>query len=257
MGAKADQYKDGHAYGATGPSGPATPLGSGSGETARNFSVNRLAPAFTDSQVSNPNRAREERAKNEKEQFYESDISKIANASPQQRSQINQALISAGMLDDDTPLGGWGKNNADALREVYGLANQLTDDYGGEQPTSFYFSKAISLLMEGKPPASAAARVPPVRLSSEADLRKVLTEASEKTLGRRLSPDEETKFVQYFHGQEQSFGTAARDQSGGTLVEPPSAGVAAEQFAENAAPAEAGAQDLSGQLGTLRKLLGG
>ncbi len=264
MGAAADKFKAENkaaAAGAVSVQDAASPLGSGSGETARTFSITRTARAYTDSQVGNPNRGTETRAKNASEAFYETDVSRIANLSPQQRAEVNRSLISAGLLDEDTPLGGWGKKNAAALREVYALANDLTADYGSEKPKPFYFAKALELIMggeggEGGSGGPKAPRIPPVRLTSEDDLRNVMKEASEKTLGRRLSADEETKFVKYFHGQESAFGSAAQAQHGGTLMEPPTAGAAAEKFAEDASPGEAGAQALSGQLDTFRKLVG-
>lgn len=88
---------------------------------------------------------------------------------------------------------------------------------------------------------------PTVRLSNPDDIRRLLRTVGRAVLGGdRLTPEDEEKFIRAFQGDERLAQETLQgvSQTGGTVVEPPSAETAAESFVREARPVEAGGKDI-------------
>lgn len=99
-----------------------------------------------------------------------------------------------------------------------------------------------------------------VELANPEDLKFYAQRTAVSTLGRALRPDELNRFVSSFQQAQTSAQTQAYNQAGGaggTVVGAPSPTVAAEQFARQAAPVEAGAHDAVKVFDVVSKVLGG
>ena len=99
-------------------------------------------------------------------------------------------------------------------------------------------------------------------LANPEDLKYYAQRTAVATLGRGLKPDELERFVASFHGsqqasQAQAYGAGGSGGPGGTVVGAPSPAAAAESFARQAAPVEAGAHDAVKVFDSMSKLLGG
>lgn len=101
-----------------------------------------------------------------------------------------------------------------------------------------------------------------VELANPEDLKYYAQRTAVSTLGRSLKPDELARFVSSFHGAQQSAQAQAYNAGGtagpgGSVVGAPSPTAAAETFARQAAPVEAGAHDAVKVFDVMSKLLGG
>lgn len=90
------------------------------------------------------------------------------------------------------------------------------------------------------------------------DLGAVATEAARATLGRKATDEEVAAFVSDFQGRVTNFQRQeyAADERGGSVVAPPSAQTAAETFARERNPVEAGSHDLADVYGRFLGILG-
>lgn len=109
--------------------------------------------------------------------------------------------------------------------------------------------------------ASGSGRAPlVVELSNPEDLKYYAQKTAVGTLGRALRPDELERFVSSFHGSQRAAQTQAYGQAGGvggSVVSAPNPTTAAESFARQAAPVEAGAHDYVRVFDAFSKMLGG
>lgn len=99
-----------------------------------------------------------------------------------------------------------------------------------------------------------------VELTNPEDLKYYAQKVAVSTLGRGLKPDELNRFISSFQGSQTAAQTQAYNQlgaSGGTTVQAPSVAAAAETFARQEAPVEAGAHDAVQVFDVMSKLLSG
>lgn len=99
-------------------------------------------------------------------------------------------------------------------------------------------------------------------LTNPEDLRYYAQKTAVATLGRSLRPDELERFVSSFHASQTASQTAAYNAGGtggpgGTVVNAPNPSVAAEAFARQEAPAEAGAHDFVKVYDVVSRVLSG
>jgi hypothetical protein len=98
-------------------------------------------------------------------------------------------------------------------------------------------------------------RAVPVRLTDPTAIRAVFEQASQATLGRRLSVEDERRFVGLIHNMER---TAAHSAAAGGTYAQPAIDARAMEFAREEDPELAGAYDHVGQYGNLLSvILGG
>jgi hypothetical protein len=111
---------------------------------------------------------------------------------------------------------------------------------------------ALRMVDQQFPDASRSAAAPRFRVSAAADIRSVANEVAKRTLGRQFTDDEVQRFVTSYQQSEMRF----QQQTAGVVEAPPSADVAAEQFAQQVAPTEANAYKYLGAVDMLMKNLG-
>jgi hypothetical protein len=87
------------------------------------------------------------------------------------------------------------------------------------------------------------------------DLKVVAKQVAQQTLGRGFTDEEADRFVKVFQAQE--IAEQRRAAGGGTMVQAPSADVAAEKFAEEQAPTEASAYKTLGYINKFFNAIGG
>jgi hypothetical protein len=115
----------------------------------------------------------------------------------------------------------------------------------------------------GGGPGTGGGRAPLVtELANPEDLKYYAQKTAVSTLGRSLRPDELSRFVASFHNaqsvaQSAAYTAGGAGGPGGSVVGAPSPTTAAESFARQAAPVEAGAHDTVKVFDVVSKLLGG
>lgn len=136
----------------------------------------------------------------------------------------------------DTLASKWGKIETydtaiRALTELHATANEfgLTTDAMLQQ---------IVLNVPDRP-APPAARIPPKRVSSPGDLKKIAKSVAKATLGREFSEEEANQFVAAYQQREMQVQQQMATQSGGVITDIEDPTVFAEQFAQQVAPTEA------------------
>ena len=151
------------------------------------------------------------------------------NQSFEKLSQLQIALVNAGLLDpDQMALGVWDSASRSAFRELLGEANRGRTSW--ENALGQRLSLAEQGLISGK--GSSGREKPPltITLTNEKDIRAGLEQAAPDMLGRRLHDDELQPFVQQYHDLETQSQTQAYNQQysdagygpGGTTVQAPS-----------------------------------
>lgn len=108
--------------------------------------------------------------------------------------------------------------------------------------------------LTGKTPASTGSSRT-YRKTNPDDLKAVAKQVAQQTLGRDFTDDEADRFVQAFQAQEVAAQRAL--YGGGSVMEAPSADVAAQTFAEEQAPTEASAYKTLGYINKFFNAIGG
>jgi hypothetical protein len=97
-----------------------------------------------------------------------------------------------------------------------------------------------------------ARSAPRYRVSAPGDILSIGNQVARKTLGREFSEEEGQRFVASYQQAELGYQRAGS----GVVTAPPSADVAAQQFATQAAPTEAKAYEYLGAVDMLMRNVG-
>lgn len=182
---------------------------------------------------------------------------------PEKIAGLQGRLMQAGLINKGFRLGVWDPVSRSAFIELLTEANAAGVTW--EQAADARM-KGIQLDKNGRPVGGGGGgggggrgmgRAPlQVRLTDDSDLIKIVNAvASSSVLGRALSDEESRKFVEAFHGMERSEQQAAYGGAG-TVYAAPSPQAAAEDFARESAPVEAGAHDIAGTFSNFLNIIG-
>lgn len=185
------------------------------------------------------------------ETYYDPDVDAgnlYASLAPDALARLTDTLFRKGFYRSGEP--GDFISDKNAIANLYDYANI----YGRD------ITWAVNNLRSTVPDSAAMSRVGSgvarrYRVSSADDLRFLANRVAQDTLGRELSADEQQRFIAAYQGQEMQAQRAAYSSS--TFMEAPSADVAAQQFAEQAAPTEANAYKYLGYVNKLFSAVGG
>lgn len=185
------------------------------------------------------------------ESYYDPDVDAgnlYASLSPDSLARLTDTLFRKGFYRSGEP--GDFISDKNAIANLYDYANI----YGRD------ITWAVNNLRASVPDSAAMSRVGSgvarrYRKSSPDDLRIVANRVAQDTLGRELTADEQQRFIAAYQGQEVAAQRAAYSSS--TFTEAPSADVAAQQFAQQAAPTEANAYKYLGYVNKLFNAVGG
>lgn len=157
-------------------------------------------------------------------QYSEDDaMSELARMNAAERLAFLRQLQSLGMYGNSAPsANGFSNRDINAMKEALRTAN-----------ATGYTVKVTAQLLAADPTYKKNIPTPRIRTTAKQDLRAVFKQASGSVLGRQLSDAEVEKFVRSYQGMEVT------EAMGGAAT--PSAGVAAQQAVEAAAPEEAAA----------------
>lgn len=183
---------------------------------------------------------------------------------PEKIAQLQGQLMEAGLIHKAFRLGVWDPVSRSAFVELLTEANAAGTTW--EQAVSAR-AQGIALDKNGRPTGTGSGggrggggvgRAPlQVRLTDDSDLAKIANAvASSSVLGRALSEQETQKFIEAFHGMQRDEQQAAY-AGVGTVESAPSPQAAAEDFARNSHPVEAGAHDIAGTFDNFLKIIGG
>lgn len=162
---------------------------------------------------------------------------------PTTRNVLMGDLVRGGFLDKSS-IGDYSAE-LNALMQAFDFANV----------TYSTVRKAINDRIANMPvgrSSGGATRV--YRTTSTEDLTKVAKRVAQDTLGRELTDSEATNFARAYQQQEIQFQKSY--YGGGTVMEAPSPEVAAQTFAEQAAPTEAAGYKYLGYINKLFNAVG-
>lgn len=189
----------------------------------------------------------------------------LLNLGPQQVDQLRRQLYTSGLMQD----------------KFYGARAQpmpFGQPLDGDTVSAFAsaaqlatFTGSLDVLLSAKAPIGSLGAQGPVKqplvieLPSETDLHAVLKESAMPLIGRDPTDKEMADFAKRFQSQSAAYQRAAYSAGGsglpggpgGTVTKPPSGAAAAEEFLEQGAPVEAGAQRMEKGLTTLLKMFSG
>lgn len=164
---------------------------------------------------------------------------------PAQRNSLMQDLVKGGFLDKGS-IGDYGSEMV-ALQKAFDFANI---NYST-------IDKAIKDRIAGMPigwDGGGGKAVRTYRTTSPEDLTKIANKVAQDTIGRELTAAEAAQFTSAYQQQEIQFQKSY--YGGGTVTEAPSPDVAAETFAQQAAPTEAAGYKFLGYANKLFQMIG-
>jgi len=160
--------------------------------------------------------------------------------SPERRQLILDVLDARGV-----PTGSMRQNIA-AFELLYSEANR--------------FGKTADVMLadiiEKVPESKTQVRVAPKRVTSSSDLRQIIKGVARSTLGRDVSDELASQWVQSFQQQQLQYQQQVATQSGGVVQEMPSAEVSAQSFVQQYEPTQANAYKFLGYFDQLANSLG-
>ena len=150
---------------------------------------------------------------------------------------------------------------ADTLREA-GFTMDTIDDYVNGYAYLFEqanlaglsFDRLYTQFKMYAPKVQAKGSSPTYRVTNADDIKAVAKSVAYQTLGRNFTDDEANRFVETY--QQMELSTQQRAAGGGVVEAAPDIGVAAEGFAQQAAPKEADAYKYLGHVNALFNSLG-
>ena len=173
----------------------------------------------------------------------EQDPRMFYSVAPAQRNEMLNRLVQGGFLDKRA-IGNFSAEIG-AITEWLDYSNTL----GLE--ANFALDEAIT---GGRGQVSSGVQARTYRTTSTEDLVRLSKKVAQDIIGRELTSDEAARFAQTYQSQEVAFQKGM--YGGGTVQEPMSPDVAAQVFAEQAAPQEAAAYGYLGYMNKLFSALG-
>lgn len=166
----------------------------------------------------------------------------LVGLNPSQRAVQMRLLADAGFIDRGS-IGDY----ASELRAVTN-AMEMANFAGLE------LMNAVSQRISNLPVGRTGGGVRTYRTSSPDDLKKIGNKVAQQTLGREFTQAEADQFVQAY--QQQEIQSQRSAYGGGTVQDAPSMDVAAETFAQQAAPQEAAGYKYLGYINQLFDSIG-
>lgn len=171
--------------------------------------------------------------------------------------QLQLAMVQAGLLSKTgfAP-GSWDNATRGAYSELLGVANQSGSTWDVALGAMLQNAELFGGI--GSAGGGGAMRAPLVKqLTNPDDLKAIANLVAGEVYGRGLSDEEKEAFVQTFQSlegsvQEQAYGMA---MTGGTIIGPPAADVAAEKFLKEREPAEAAATSFANQAAAFEEMV--
>jgi hypothetical protein len=148
-----------------------------------------------------------------------------AGWSPKNRIAYTEQMIAAGFLNPDSV--------GDYAAELRAIQEML--DYSNAVGKEYRFALK-DRLANGPTAARRIGQRRTYQTSNTQDLVSLANSVSQETIGRTLSEQEAAQFAQQYQQQQIAAQTAA--YGGGTVMQPPSAEVAAQNFIKQARPQE-------------------
>lgn len=201
-----------------------------------------------------------------KPRYYQSYayMPQIMNWTPVQKRQLQTRLVNSGLLTEDYLNGAWDDNSSQAFAKLLSMANYSGNDWETEL-YNVYNSQPMEIdprtgQLRPKKAKGMRERQPlKLSLTHPDDLTRVAQETATKRLGRKFTPDEMSRFVASYQGEEKRAQTAAwnAEYEGGTVTEPISAETAALKSAEAADPVAFQTRSALPLVDSVNEMLGG
>lgn len=166
----------------------------------------------------------------------------LVSLNPSDRAAQMRILADAGFIDRGS-IGDYA-SELRAITNAMEMANFAGLEWGN----------AVRQRISGQPVGRTGGAARTYRTSSPDDLKKVGNKVAQQTLGREFTQAEADQFVRAYQQQEIQFQRSA--YGGGTVQEAPSMDVAAETFAQQAAPQEAAGYKYLGYINQLFDSIG-
>lgn len=165
---------------------------------------------------------------------------------PIQLQTLQDKMVDGGLLDGPFSYGGWDAKSQQAFSQVLATANNSGTDW--ETALSGIINTGTTSTVDPKTgkivaltPGQKKLKSVSLEYTNSDDLATVANNTAQQKLGRYFTQDELNRFVNSFHGQEE---TEAQDkQAGLPATAPSSPDVAAQTFAEQADPVAAKARN--------------
>lgn len=167
----------------------------------------------------------------------------LASLTPSQRVHQMKLLANAGFIDPGSI--------GDYAAEMRAITNAMeTANFAGLE-----WGYAIQQRLSGGPvKISGGGGTRTYQKTAPEDLKKVGNKIALQTLGREFTQEEADRFVQAY--QQQEVGAQRAAYGGGVMQQAPAIDVAAETFAEQTAPKEAGAYEYLNYMNKLFGMIG-
>lgn len=181
--------------------------------------------------------------------YFDGDQYTPASLPPETIARMQRDLARSGLLKGDYHIGVWDAASANAYEYLLGASNAAGDD---ETTTLARFLD--SPLQEDKPKRDPLV----IRQTHPNDLAAVADTVARRTIGRKLRPDEISRFVSAYQSAEAGAQQSAYDAQpgGGSVTDAPNAEAMAAQQIEASNPVEVGAHDLFDQYSAFLDMLG-
>jgi len=196
--------------------------------------------------------------------------SRFYSMAPEDRRELQRRLYAGGFygstdpdkivlgVPDEVSFSAYAKAVARAA-SYYGAGKKMTvDEVIDESAGVLDQIYGANGRRDGGAGGDGAGRAPlTIGLTNPEDLKAVAQRTATGTIGRALNGDELNRFIASFHQAQSGAQTNAynADETGGTVVDAPSEGAAAEAFARGAAPTEAGGNDFLRTFSAFRSIL--
>lgn len=166
----------------------------------------------------------------------------LVGLNPSDRAVQMRLLADAGFIDRGS-IGDYA-SELRAITNAMEMANFAGLEWGN----------AVRQRISGQPVGRTGGGVRTYRTSSPDDLKKIGNKVAQQTLGREFTQAEADQFVQAY--QQQEIQSQRSAYGGGTVQDAPSMDVAAETFAQQAAPQEAAGYKYLGYINQLFDSIG-
>lgn len=181
--------------------------------------------------------------------YFDGDQFTPGSLPPETIARMQRDLARSGLLKADYHIGVWDAASANAYEYLLGAANAAGDD---EETTLARFLQ--SPLEEEKPKREPLV----IRQTHPDDLAAVADTVARRTIGRKLRPDEISRFVSAYHAAESGAQQNAYNAQpgGGTVTDAPDPSSMAAAQIESSNPAEVAGHNLYDTYGSFLKIIG-
>ena len=180
-----------------------------------------------------------------------------ASYAPERIAQLQAQMVKVGLIPPRGKYrpGYWDDTSRNAFKDLLAFSNYRNVDYNEALAQMAADPATGAMFGEG----DGRERAPlTVRVSSPDEIAQVIRATARDVIGRKLSDEETQRIVSAYQQQETAFQQQAynMDDTGGTVVEPPSAQTVAEQQIRTTAPVEARGQEMAGVFDSFLEIVG-